>query len=109
MRRAVAIAIGLGVQVFGAAHAHHGDLIADARGTRMKLVVHDGIGVWCATRRLKQGRFAWPNGGMPLPPPTPPRKQFDGPVMGLPWQRLKHMQAVTRLCVCGRARRPVRT
>ncbi|MBF9264057.1 transposase [Paracidovorax cattleyae] len=24
----------------------------------MKLLVHDGLGVWCATRRLNQGRFA---------------------------------------------------
>ena len=47
------------VQVFGAAQAHHGYLFANARGTRMKLVVHDGFGVWCATRRLNQGRFVW--------------------------------------------------
>ncbi len=26
----------------------------------MKLLVHDGFGVWCAARRLNQGRFAWP-------------------------------------------------
>jgi len=43
------------VEVFGAAQAHHGYLFANARGTRMKLVVHDGFGVWCATRRLNQG------------------------------------------------------
>jgi len=40
------------VQVFGAAQAHHGYLFANARGTRVKLLVHDGFGVWCAARRL---------------------------------------------------------
>ena len=47
------------VQVFGAAQAHHGYLFANARGTRIKLLVHDGFGVWCAARRLNAGRFAW--------------------------------------------------
>jgi len=30
------------VQVFGAAQAHQGYLFANARGTRIKLLVHDG-------------------------------------------------------------------
>ncbi len=47
------------VQVFGAAQAHHGYLFANARGTRVKLLVHDGFGVWCAARRLNAGRFVW--------------------------------------------------
>lgn len=37
------------VQVFGAAQADHGYLFANARGTRIKLLVHDGFGVWCHT------------------------------------------------------------
>ncbi len=82
------------VQVFGSAQAHHGYLFANARGTRMKLVVHDGFGVWCATRRLNQGRFAWPlDGGTP----AITRAQFDALVLGLPWQRLEHMQVITRV------------
>ena len=40
------------VQVFGSARAHHGYLFANARATRIKLLVHDGFGVWCAARRL---------------------------------------------------------
>ena len=85
------------VEVFGSAQAHHGYLFANARGTRMKLVVHDGFGVWCATRRLNQGRFVWPTSGGPLQPPTLTRAQFDALVVGLPWQRLEHMQAITRV------------
>ncbi|WP_392397214.1 IS66 family insertion sequence element accessory protein TnpB [Pseudomonas corrugata] len=26
----------------------------------MKVLVHDGIGVWLAARRLNQGKFHWP-------------------------------------------------
>ena len=32
--------------------AHHGYLFATARASRIKLLVHDGFGVWCAARRL---------------------------------------------------------
>ncbi len=87
------------VQVFGAAQAHHGYLFANARGTRMKLVVHDGFGVWCATRRLNQGRFVWPSADAPLQLPTltQAQAQFEALVMGLPWQRLAHMQIITRV------------
>lgn len=84
------------VQVFGVARAHHGYLFANARATRVKLVVHDGFGVWCATRRLNQGRFLWPTstaGGVP----ALTREQFDALVVGLPWQRLQQQQAITRM------------
>lgn len=83
------------VQVFGSAQAHHGYLFANARGTRMKLVVHDGFGVWCAMRRLNQGRFVWPREGAATPAIT--RAQFDALVLGLPWQRLEHMQIITHV------------
>ncbi len=87
------------VEVFGAAQAHHGYLFANARGTRMKLLVHDGFGVWCAVRRLNQGRFVWPSAvaGAPTTLPALTRAQFDALVLGLPWQRLEHMQVITHL------------
>lgn len=84
------------VQVFGSAHAHHGCVFANARGTRVKLVVHDGFGVWCATRRLNQGRFLWPSGNAQAQPALT-RAQFDALVLGLPWQRLEQMQVITRV------------
>ena len=71
------------VEVFGAAQAHHGYLFANARGTRIKLLVHDGFGVWCATRRLNQGRFIWPGGGLGAPQSLT-REQLDALVLGLP-------------------------
>ena len=33
------------VQVFGAAQAHHGYVFANARTSRLKVLVHDGFGV----------------------------------------------------------------
>ena len=81
------------VEVFGAAQAHHGYLFANSRGTRMKLLVHDGFGVWCATRRLNQGRFLWPSATAGVLPALT-RVQFDALVVGLPWQRLERMQII---------------
>jgi len=84
------------VQVFGAAQAHHGYLFGNARGTRIKLLVHDGFGVWCAARRLNQGRFLLPTPGAAGPAELT-RQQFEALVIGLPWQRLEHMQRITRV------------
>lgn len=51
------------VRVFGAAHPPHAYLFANQRGNRMKVLVHDGIGVWLAARRLSKGRVVWPDVG----------------------------------------------
>ena len=90
------------VQLTGAAHAHHGYLFANARATHMKLLVHDGFGVWCAARRLNAGRFVWPreegaDGLANSAPMTLTQQQFDALVLGLPWQRLTQMQVITRM------------
>lgn len=82
------------VKVFGEARAHHGYLFANARASRIKLVVHDGFGVWCAARRPNKGSFIWasdPNAEAKL---ELSRKQFDALVIGLPWQRLERMQSI---------------
>ena len=84
------------VQVFGAAQAHHGYIFANARATRMKLLVHDGLGIWCAARRLNQGRFVWPAAGSVGGLPALSQIQFEALVVGLPWQRLEQMQTITR-------------
>lgn len=85
------------VQVFGAAQAHHGYLFANARGTRIKLLVHDGFGVWCASRRLNSGRFDWPRVQLGVSALSLTREQFDALVLGLPWQRLSQLQQITCL------------
>ena len=86
------------VQVFGAAQAHHGYLFANARSSRIRLLVHDGFGVWCAARRLNKGSFEWPRHvATPAAPLALTKDQFDALVLGLPWQRLEQMRVITRM------------
>ena len=65
---------------------HHAYLFANRRANRMKVLVHDGIGVWLSARRLNQGRFVWPKEASISVSLT--RIQLDALVLGLPWQRL---------------------
>ena len=46
-------------KVFGAAQPHCAYLFANRHGNRMKMLVHDGVGIWLAARRLNQGKFHW--------------------------------------------------
>lgn len=86
------------VDVFGAAQAHHGYVFANARASRLKLLVHDGFGVWCAARRLNAGCFVWPRpNAADLAPVSLSKDQFDALILGLPWQRLEQMRSITRL------------
>ena len=86
------------VLVFGAAQAHHGYLFANARSTRIKLLVHDGFGVWCAARRLNKGSFEWPRSmATDSAPLTLSVDQFNALVLGLPWQRLDQLKRITRM------------
>ena len=74
------------VSVFGAAQPHHAYLFTNRRVNRIKVLVHDGFGLWLAVRRLHQGRFLWAAAGSSRLSVT--REQFDALVLGLPWQRL---------------------
>jgi transposase len=86
------------VEVFGASRAHHGYLFANARATRIKLLVHDGFGVWCAARRLNIGGFVWPrHSDSPASSLTLTTEQFNALVLGLPWQRLEEYNMITRM------------
>lgn len=83
------------VAVFGAARPHHAYLFANRRANRIKVLVHDGIGVWLAARRLNAGRFIWPRDAAPTL--TLSRAQFDALVLGLPWQRIGEAGIITLL------------
>lgn len=90
MRAGTDTALARVVAVFGAAHPHHAYLFANKRANRLKVLVHDGIGIWLCARRLHQGRFVWPSphdsgGAHQL---TISRAQLDALVLGLPWQRI---------------------
>ena len=86
MRTGTESALARVVNVFGAAQPHHAYLFANRRANRMKVSVHDGIGVWLAARRLNAGKFVWPaDAGSTL---QLSRAQFDALVLGLPWERI---------------------
>ena len=83
------------VKAFGAAHPHHAYVFANKRSNRLKVLVHDGIGIWLAARRLYRGRFVWPGEGGVRQSLT--REQLDALVLGLPWQRLGESATITLL------------
>ena len=95
MRSGTESALARVVAVFGAARPHHAYLFANARANRMKVLVHDGIGVWLAARRSNRGKFVWPRDAASTA--TLSRAQFDALVLGLPWQRLGDGGVITVL------------
>jgi transposase len=75
------------VAVFGSARPHCAYLFANRRASRMKVLVHDGLGLWLCARRLHRGKFHWGEvwRGDQLSLTV---DQCQALVQGLPWQRL---------------------
>ena len=75
------------VQVFGSARPHCAYAFTNKRANRMKVLVHDGLGLWLCARRLNRGKFHWaePWRGKHL---AVDEEQLQALVQGLPWQRL---------------------
>ena len=89
MRAGTDTALARVVKVFGAAHPNQAYLFANRRANRMKVLVHDGIGIWLAARRLHQGHFIWPpTNAQAQAQASLSRAQLDDMVLGLPWQRI---------------------
>jgi transposase len=86
LRAGTEAALARVVTVFGAARPHHAYLFTNKRANRLKVLVHDGIGVWLAARRLNAGKFVWPQDAMATLSVS--RVQFEALVLGLPWQRV---------------------
>jgi transposase len=55
MRAGVDKALARVVNVFGEARAHHAYLFVNKRANRMKVLVHDGFGLWLCARKLYEG------------------------------------------------------
>ena len=94
MRAGTDTALARVVAVFGAARPHHAYCFANVRATRMKVLVHDGIGIWLAARRLHTGRFVW-SGINDNPIINLSSAQLDALVLGLPWQRIGEAGVIT--------------
>ena len=87
MRAGVDTALARVVRVFGSACSHHAYLFMNRRANRLKVLVHDGFGLWLCARRLQQGQFVRPDThlGSRL---ELTNEQLRALVVGLPWQRL---------------------
>jgi transposase len=57
------------------------------------VLVHNGIGVWLAVRRLNGGTFVWPRDGALTAALT--RSPLDARALELPWQRLGGGDVIT--------------
>ena len=90
MRAGTDAALARVVGVFGAAHPHTAYLFANRRANRMKVLVHDGIGIWLAARRLHQGHFVGPQTSVAsgVNRVSLSHAQLDALVLGLPWSRI---------------------
>ncbi|MFK3822181.1 IS66 family insertion sequence element accessory protein TnpB [Pseudomonas yamanorum] len=94
MRAGTDTALARVVAVFDTAQPHCAYLFANRRANRMKVLVHDGLGIWLAARRLHQGKFPWPgsrNGSQM----ESGAEQLHALVLGLPWHRVGQNSAVT--------------
>ena len=87
MRAGTETALARVVRVFGEARAHHAYLFTNRRANRIKMLVHDGVGIWLCARRLHQGRFIWASAQSEarLAITT---EQLHALVLGLPWCRI---------------------
>jgi len=95
MRSGSEAALARVVNVFGSARPHHAYLFANRRTNRMKVLVHDGIGVWLAARRLNQGKFVWPKDTGPTLSLS--KAQLEALVLGLPWRCIGEAGVITVL------------
>ncbi|PLC52807.1 IS66 family insertion sequence hypothetical protein [Pollutimonas nitritireducens] len=86
MRAGTETALARVVKVFGAVQPHHAYLFANRRANRLKVLVHDGMGVWLAARRLHQGGFTWPRSDGADQKLS--AEQLQALVIGLPWHRI---------------------
>ena len=88
MRAGMDSALARVVGVFGSAKPHTAYVFSNRRANRLKVLVHDGVGIWLAARRLHKGKFVWAQDegsqtrGLS-------RAQLDALVVGLPWQRIE--------------------
>lgn len=81
------------VAVFGATQPHTAYAFANARASRMKVLIHDGFGLWLCTRRLHQGSLHWPNGEQSQISLN--AQQWQALTVGLPWRKLSPQMGIS--------------
>lgn len=81
------------ITLCGNVQPHHAWLFANRSANRMKVIVHDGFGIWMCSRRLHKGSFNWirsAHGGIdPAASLSLSTEQLNALLVGLPWQQLE--------------------
>ena len=96
MRAEMDTAMAQVLKAFGSIKPHCAYLFCNKRGHRMKVLVHDGLGIWLCARRLEQGKFHWAQvyQGETI---SLSLEQLQALKQGLPWQRIGQVQVITML------------
>lgn len=82
--------------MFSLTRPHHAYCFANRRAKGMKMVLHDGIGVWLAARRLNRGKFTWTK-AIHGPHMSLEDGQWQAPALGLPWPHVRATGATSML------------
>ena len=93
MRAGVDTALLRVVSVFGESRVHYAYLFMNKRANRMKVMVHDGFGLWLCERRPHQWRFVSTclvqGERMPIT-----WDQLQALIVGPPWERLEECGSI---------------
>jgi len=87
MRAGMDTLLGQVVRRFGAVQPHHAYIFSNRNATRLKVLLHDGAGLWLCARRLHAGHFIWPRDANQEVQIS--AQQFTWLVAGAPWQHLE--------------------
>ncbi|WP_140404407.1 IS66 family insertion sequence element accessory protein TnpB [Acinetobacter populi] len=84
------------LKAFGCVKLHCAYLFCNKCGHRMKVLVHDGLGIWLCAWRLEQGKFHWAHihQGDTMGISS---EQLQALIQGLPWQRIGRQQVIDTL------------
>ena len=96
MRAGTDTALAQVLKAFGCVKPHCAYLFCNKRVHRMKVLVHDGLGIWLCARRLEQGKFHWAkiHQGETMSISV---EQLQALIQGLAWQRIGQSQVVNML------------
>ena len=96
MRAGTDTALAQVLKAFGGVKPHCAYLFCNKRGHRMKVLVHDGLGIWLCARRLEQGKFHWVKvyQGETM---SISAEQLQALIQGLAWQHIGQQHMVNLL------------
>jgi len=94
MRAGPDTAIARVVKQFGSAQPNTAYVFLNKRSNRMKVLVHDGLGVWLAARRLHQGKFVSAKPWQKDQQLALTLQQLKALVVGLPWHYIGENQSI---------------